>query len=350
MSRRLSYSEITMAQSCTAQWDFAYGGRLAGDTLKSRHVAPILRDGRAWGAGVAAYHASSHTLLAFADGMDAIRASLDDDLAFMREAGVMTDVTLDQRVESMDRLERMLRHYTELDMGFSNLTRLEDEIVIPVPSRSGSGRGSTRYQYGAKIDGFTVDHNGDEWIIEFKLRKRLQARWVIELLRQYRWYAWARQKESGRRVVGIIVDERLNAVPQPPRILKNGQVSNDVRQLVTPAAYRAACAERDQPPDPEMVMTLSQRAWQQRVAVLFRPGELEEAGRELTSAARDIRDLDNGDRWPTRNASERQCGMCRFRRICNDPHGQLVDDLFVRTQPKRLRDVAPEQSPTLEAA
>jgi hypothetical protein len=269
-----------------------------------------------------------------------MRASIDADMSFMIEAGVMTDATVDQRTDALHRLEAMLMHYVSLTDPMGNLTRLEDEIVVPIPSRS-SARGSSRYQYGARIDGFTVDQNDNEWIVEFKLRGRLQPRWVIELLRQYRWYAWARQKESGRKVVGIIVDERLNATPKPPKILKDGSVSRDPRQVTTVPLYLAACDRQGQDPDPEMLLTLQARTWQQRVPILFRPGELDEAGRELTSAAIDIRDLDNGTRWPTRNASERACNMCRYRRICNDPVGDLVDDLFLRVAPKRLRDEQP---------
>jgi hypothetical protein len=353
MSRRLSYSEISTAQTCTARWDMSYSDRLAGSSLKSRRIAPILSDGRAWGAGVAAFHADAGNLLGLFSGVEAMRVSVDEDLAFMADAGVLTDATLDQRTATLERLEAMLRHYAELDDPLANLTRLEDEIVVPIPSRTGP-RGSSRYQFGAKIDGFTVDHNGDDWLVEFKLRNKLQPRWVIELLRQYRWYAWARQRESGRRVVGILVDERLNVAPRPPKVLKSGQVSTHSRQLTTVNAYVAACESAGHDPDPEMVMTLGQRVWQQRVAIMFRPGELEEAGRELTSAAIDIRDLDNGVKFPTRNASERTCSGCRFRMICNDPYGSLVDDLFLRTVPKRLRDAAPEavqeQSTTTQEA
>jgi hypothetical protein len=348
MSRRtLSYSEIAMAQSCAARWDFAYGGRLAGDCLKPRYVAPILSDGRAWGAGVAAYH-QSEGLLALFDAQAAINASLDEDLAFMEQAGVLTDQVIDARNDALLRLEAMIRHYDTFDARLENLTRLEDEIVEGIPARTGSGRASTRYQYGAKIDGFTIDANGDEWLVEFKLRGQLQPRWIIELLRQYRWYAWARQRESKRKVVGIIVDERLNAAPRAPKILKGGAVSVDSRQLITADDYIQACAAHDQYPDPEFVMVLNQRQWQQRVPILFRPGELDQAGLELTSAAKDIRDLDSGERYPTRNASQRQCNGCRYKRICAEPTGQLVDDLFLRTVPKRLRDA--EQSTSLKEA
>jgi hypothetical protein len=95
-----------------------------------------------------------------------------------------------------------------------------------------------------------------------------------------------------------------------------------------------------QAPDPELVMELQSRQWQQRVAILFRPEELDEAGYELTSAGITIRDLDNGHVWPTRNASERNCGGCPFKRICADPSASLVDEQFVRIPAKRDREAA----------
>ena len=352
MSRSLSFSEVSTAQTCSARWDFSYGGRLAGSTLKSRHVQPILSDGRAWGAGVAAWHErSGQTLLAYVEALDVMRASLDEDLAFMKAAGVMTNATLDQRNDAVGRLERMFHHYTSLCEPLANLTRLEDTIDVPIPSRSGK-RASSRYRFGAKIDGYTDDGVAGlgEWIVEFKLRKKLNPRWFIELSPQYKWYAWARQRESGHRVVGIVVDERLNAIPRLPKILKDGRVSSDKEQLTTVPFYLAACNERGQDPDPETVLALQTRTWQQRVFVLYRPDELVEAGLELVSAAKDIRDLDSGELYPVRNASQIVCNGCRFKRICKDPTGSLVDELFIRTTPKRLRDQEAIQQPQEVAA
>src|SRR5262245_31274066 len=113
MGRRLSYSEISTALTCTARWDFAYGGRLAGDALADRYIKPILRDGRAWGAGVAAYHAAGANLLALYEGVEAMRASLDADVKHMVDAGVATDATFADRVNALAHLEAMLRHYAD---------------------------------------------------------------------------------------------------------------------------------------------------------------------------------------------------------------------------------------------
>jgi hypothetical protein len=314
-----------------------YGGRLAGDALKPRHVLPVLRDGRAWGAGVAAWHQAGTNLLAFMDALAVMRESVDADLQFMEDSGVLTDTALDARNDALARLEQMLRHYVSLDDPLPNLTRLEDTIDVPVPSRSGL-RGSNRYRYGGKIDGFTVDENGDEWIVEFKLRGKLHPRWLVELMRQYRWYAWARQRESGRKVVGMVIDERWNEIPKPPKILRNGSVSNDKAQKTTVPLYLEACRERGQDPDMEAVLEFQSRIWQQRIYVLFRPDELAKAGLELTSAARTVQALDSGEVYPVRNASQVVCNGCRFKRICADPNGELVDELFLRVPPKRLRE------------
>ena len=62
--RLLSHTEIDTALTCFARWDFAYGGHLAGATLKPREIAPVLSDGRAWGNAVAAYHAADAGVLA----------------------------------------------------------------------------------------------------------------------------------------------------------------------------------------------------------------------------------------------------------------------------------------------
>ena len=137
---------------------------------------------------------------------------------------------------------------------------------------------------------------------------------MIELARQYRWYAYARQRESPRRVVGLILDERLNRAPQPPKRLKSGKVSVDQDQVTTGKMYLDACNEVGQEVDPALYLHFQQRIWQQRVYLLFRPDELREAGLELTSAARGIRDLDSGATYPVRNSKAFTCNFCRFRR------------------------------------
>lgn len=343
-TRTLSYSEIQTALTCMARHAFAYTGHLTGgDTLKPRSIAPILSEGRAWGAAVAAWHADREHRLMRATA--ALHASLIADADQMIEAGLPVD--LDGLVEMEQRLAIMLGHYCATSVPFSNLTRLEDEVDVPIPSRG--GRVSNRYRFLARIDGYTVDDEGRQWIVEFKLRGRLQPFSLIERQRQIRWYAWALSRcQRGYGPDGVIVEERLNAIPHEPNLVKarrkgegiEGRVpSHAVDQLTTAAEYVAVCERYGVEPMPETMTALEARVWQQRHAPLrLRPSELAEAGRELVSAAKLIRDLDSGELAPIRNATSSNCGRCQFREICAEPSDHLfVDSLFVRRPPKRVR-------------
>lgn len=338
--RLLSHTEVSTALTCWAQHDFAYVGRLAGSTLKPKDTADGLSTGRAWGAAVAAWHANSDTLLGHMAAVGAMQASLVEDQVRLGEQGVPID--RDHLVEQEQRLLALLDHYTATSTPIAGLHRLEDELVVPVPSRTGQ-RGSSRYKFLAKIDGYALDDYGNPWIVEFKLRNRLHDVALMEKSTQYRWYAWAHAwahalGDTDRPPVGIIIDERLNEVPKPARVLANGKPSHAKEQMTTADNYMAVCIEADVEPHQDVIEALGARVWQHRHHIIFRPGELDEAGRQLVSAAKLIRDLDSGELDPIRNAKTTTCNFCRFKAICANPEDDLhVDSLFERTVPKRLR-------------
>jgi CRISPR/Cas system-associated exonuclease Cas4 (RecB family) len=326
--RLLSFSEISRAMTCQAQWDFSYGGHLAGDALKPKMTAPRLSGGRAWGAAVSAYHVHRHGIPA----IEAMDESLDADAARQRELGVHSQ-------EAHDDLRRellgLLNHYIHIADDFE-LDPLgeERELLVPIPSRTG-GR-SNRYKLLCYLDG-TRMIDGNEWIVEFKLRAQLSSVEIIQLSRQIRYYAWAFWQATGIKPAGVQVHERLNQVPKPPRILQSGKPSHAKEQLCTEEAYRAVCCEHEVEVNEETARSLGSRRWQQVVPIMFRDGELEEAGRELVSAAKLIRDLDTGKLHPVRNAAPFICRGCSFKDICPSPDNELVDALFERTTPKRNR-------------
>lgn len=342
--RLLSFTEISTAMTCFAQWDFAYGGRLAGSTLRAKGIAPQLSDGRAWGAAVAAWHANSGTLLASWAAHEALRASLDKDAAEMEKNG--WPVSFDERMETENNLSAILDHYMTTSTPLPNLTSLEGEIVVPVPSRGGA-RGSTRYRFQCFLDGATEEDGVGHQIVEFKLRGGLTPVPLIHKQRQPRWYAWAYMKAYGRPPAGVLIDERLKEAPKPPRTLKakkkgdgiDGRIPSHAKdQLCTPESYVDLCHEHGVEPHWDIVEHLGQRLWQQRVLLSLRPGELTAAGEELRDSAKLIRDLDSGELTPIRNASRMHCGGCKYRDVCAEPSDELfVDTLFERTVPKRLR-------------
>jgi hypothetical protein len=335
----LSYSEIDTAMTCFARWDFAYGGRLAGSALKKKQVSAVMSAGSAWGEAVAAWHRASGKLSAPFEAHHALGDALDAEAEKLAKLGL--PVPLIERVDTENRLRAILDHYMATATPLPNLTRLEEEIVVPIPSRGGR-RASSHYRFLAKIDGYT-DRDGLEWVVEFKLRGQLTPVWLIELGRQPLMYAWAGAKAHGMNPVGVIVEERLAEPPKPPqRTEKKKVVSHKVEQLTTPELYVAACRENGQEPKRETIEALGQREWQKRVPLPFTPSELDEVGQELVTGAKLIRDLDRGELRPVRNAKRQNCQGCKFRGICKTPRDASVVELdFDRSVPKRMRDEVP---------
>lgn len=341
-ARLLSHSEIESALTCFARHAFAYTGHLSGgDTLKRKELAPILSAGRAWGAAVAAWHQNAHLLTGPWEAHVALITSLDADELEMIERGYQPDPLA--RVETQDRLAACLDHYIAITDPLPSLSRLEDSIIAGVPSRTGR-RASTRYKFLALIDGFTYI-DGNPWIVEFKFRTSLTPGKHIAMSRQIRRYAWAFRQVKGVDPVGVIVDETLNRPPGQPKVLKNGKTSHDKAQFITPEAYIESCQETGVEPVDTTVEALRQREWHKRFPVMFRDGELDEAGLELVSAAKLIRDLDSGELYPIRNTVKMHCQGCRFLDICEEPDDDiLVDSHYERTVPKRLREPIEEGS------
>jgi hypothetical protein len=344
VSRLLSYSEIDTAQTCFARWDFAYGGTLAGSTLKPKGILPILSDGRAWGAAVAAWHQHGGELLASWYAHQALRDSLDEDAVLMTAAGFPPSA--ETRALAGERLGDTLDHYMATATPLTNLTRLEEEVVVPIPSRGGK-RASSKYRFLAKIDGWT-DDDGNSWLVEYKLRNgALTPAWMAQIGQQYRWYAWAFERVVGKKPVGLLLDERLNEAPKPARVVRekkrgsgvNGRtVSHAVDQMTTPERYIDACHEFGSEPEENVLIALRARVWQHRHPLQFSAAELTEAGLDLTSMAKVIRDLDRGELRPVRHSMKSICNGCKFKPICPDPSDHAhVESLYDRTIPKRLR-------------
>lgn len=320
--RRISHSETSALLTCQHRWDFQYGFQLAGSSLKAKDTPLQLREGRAWGAMVASHHTGAD----MADCLTAGMESLEEDAERQREFGMFIQEDYD---ESVLRLAGLIEHYRTGNSPLG-IERLEHEIVVPIPSRSGR-QDSNRYKLQTFFDAILRDEAGRIWIVEFKLRKQLSALQQIVLSRQIRWYAWAYRKETGEEPAGVIVDERLNALPKEVKLNKNGSVSKV--QSCTVEAYVEAGGEDD-----EVLEKLRSKRWGQREAVLLTTAEIDEAGHQLVSAGQQIRDFDSAERYPVRNPSPLYCPGCQFKDICANPRDEdLVNALFERTVPKKDR-------------
>lgn len=327
MKRRVSYSEITTALTCWARWDFAYGGRLAGDCLEPKRDLPLLSEGRAWGRGVAAWHQSGNLWHAICEMNDELNQARD----------------LDTRIDMELHLGQMLADYAQRCDPILGLELLEKELRVFLPAATRSGHASSKYEFEGYIDGHGVV-NTFPWLVEFKLRKALTPVDLIQKQPQYRWYAWALRETKGIEAVGILVDERLNEHAKPVRMVKGRKKSDGMipshasAQMTTPELYLAACEEFGEEPSTETLEHLRARVWQQRVPIIFRDGEIDEAGRELRDVVKLIGQLDSGALSPIRHATRPNCNGCRFKAICPAPEDtDYIDTLFDRKPPKRLR-------------
>lgn len=333
-----------MALDCFARHAFAYTGHLTdGDALRAKNVAPILREGRAWGAACATWHATGNPFAA----VEALDRSLDEDAEQQIEFGFY-DKTAHTQMRTY--LIDLLDDYVMTTERLVGLHRLEQELDVPIPSRTGR-RPSSRYRFLCKIDGWWIDEWEQAWIVEFKLRSSLYDAWLVQLSRQSRWYTWGWSQTTDIRPVGVLMDERLNELPKTPKIVNakrkadgiDGKtVSHDKAQRIRENDYRILCGEYGVEPSIEVLEHARQIKWQQRVPIMFRHNELEEAGQELVTAGKLIRDLDSGELYPLRNAKPSNCRGCRFKEICPAPDEALVDMYYERVPPKRLRSTEDE--------
>lgn len=374
MIRAISYTEGSTLLTCQAQWDFNYGAYLAGDCLKPKAVPVRLQEGSAWGAGVAAFHAAEVDKLEA--GILALTESLDAEAKKLEAKGFYdADAHRQMKSKLCALLEQYAGEEAERPVPLAGLRDLEQELLVPLPSRSGKGDSSI-YRLQVFFDGVIVDEDGRIWLVEFKLREKLTALELITNSRQIRYYAWAWERENGKPVAGVIVDERLNEQPKPARWVKPSKkdegivvdpdqaeelgapysdkereiyigdegklarrtVSHAKEQVTTAESYLAACQRAGVEPKPETLEAISGRRWSQRERVFLTEREIEESGRELVSLGRQVAAVDSGQVFPVRNVKPQNCNGCRFREICNDPHDRdLVDGLFDRRPAKRDR-------------
>lgn len=327
MIRTLSHSEVASLLDCQLRHDFAYVGNVVGSALKPRRTHVNLRAGRAWGAAVAAWDMSGGQIEPARAALD---ASLEQDAIDMREAGWFNDVEFEELYRD---LHAMLAHYTST-VPVIGVHTVEHELRVPIPSRSGK-RASSLYQFHGFLDGVATDRNGRDWIVEYKLRKQLSSLEQITLGRQLRWYAWGWRETTGRNVAGIILDERLNAVPADVRFNKNGTVSRV--QSCPVDDYVNACLDTEQEPEQDIVDQLRGKRWSQRHTIFLSDRDLDEAGWQMRSSARLVRELESGRMYPTRNPNVMRCGGCAFKGICVDRSDDLIDADFLRVPAKADR-------------
>jgi hypothetical protein len=323
VSAPLTQSEVATLLQCGAKWSFAYSD-LAGFPIRSKVTAPKLREGRAWGAAVQAWHTRLPNEIGHAPAVrahEALMEFLNRDAQEMDRYGALDEREYE---ETRTRMSAALVHY------MATATRLNlvgSEVELDLPHADG-------WTYRCHLDGVHQDEDGYLWVVEFKWRPsgRFTNLEQIVLWRQVRWYALAlaNQREfipeprdpvtqpswCYPEVRGVIVDERLGDAPNPVRFNKNGSVSATQSCLLEEYLYE--CEIRKQSPHPPTVERLKAKTWQQRHEVLFREDELDDALRELEAAETLVRLYRSHALKPIRHPGQ-WCSGCQFLPICADP-------------------------------
>lgn len=291
-----------------------------------------LRRGSAWGRAVARWH-ETHDVAA---ACNAAVEQLDKDAAEMKAAKVYTGAVEEEHGDLADTLLKLVVDYASRDASPLNLSHAEHPLDVPVP-------GVPDMRFEGFLDGLHTDDDGGVWIVEYKLRENLTDAGSVVMGRQFRWYAWACRELFDVAPLGVIVDERLAETPGPVvlnKADKDGRRAPRKGQAQCSAEdYLAACEAAGVDPDGDTHARLLSKRWQRRHVVEFLPFELDEAGAEVASAARQIAAFDANRVRPIRNPHRSRCTSCDYRDICPDPDGSrdIIRALFEVKPPKRER-------------
>ena len=152
MKRLLSHSEISTAYDCQAKHAYSYTGILTGgDALRAKRVHVNLREGRAWGAGIAAWHYTGDTSAAHA----AMARSLAADAEELQAVGFYD---AQEHHAMKNKLASILEHEISTS-GRLDLIAMEEHLRTAV--RSEGGRRSPYYDFEGYLDGVAQDASGN---------------------------------------------------------------------------------------------------------------------------------------------------------------------------------------------
>jgi hypothetical protein len=113
------------------------------------------------------------------------------------------------------------------------------EIELPVEQSLLDLIGVEKVVYRGTFDRISIDEYGHLWIVEYKTAARIETGHLL-VDPQVTAYCFAAQCIYDLPVVGVIYQQHRKDLPKPPRILKNGGVSEDKNQQTTHAMYREA--------------------------------------------------------------------------------------------------------------
>lgn len=118
----------------------------------------------------------------------------------------------------------------------NGVPQLEVNFRVDVPFDA-ARFGYDKVVYSGTLDRVVVDENGLLWIVEYKTAKAIQVMHYAHDT-QVSSYCWVGDQLYGRTVAGVIYQQHRKDTPNEPRILSNGRISTDKRQLITHQSLR----------------------------------------------------------------------------------------------------------------
>lgn len=115
-------------------------------------------------------------------------------------------------------------------------------ILLPEISRK-LGLPEDAIEYRGTVDRVVEDSNGDLWVEDYKTAKRIDTS-KLETDTQISVYRWAAESWFGTPFEGVLYTQFAKKSPQPPRVLKSGNLSIAKNQNTSHGLYREALLER----------------------------------------------------------------------------------------------------------
>lgn len=327
MTFYLSHSDVSTFKSCRQKWHYSSVNRLSLRHKKT--PALYLTEGSGFHEAVEAlaygrdpYEATKKYLMA---ERQKVMEAFKEETGHYPWATEMED--FDASVElTMGIVKQYVDHYGREDsLRDQGLTYLAAEIPfkIPVP-------GMDDVFYVGTFDGLAVDDNGNLWVVE---NKTYQSKPDVEDLQyhsQCNGYAVAFEMLTGMSLTGTLYNGVAKQLIKSPKVLSNGLVSTDMRQLVTVQSYLNGLREHNQDPFDarytKIIMHLEERERQgdsrffHREKIFFNPAQVESWYDDLLVVAEEMIDDPRIYRTVPYNGCGPRGQGCWFRDLCHTQH------------------------------
>lgn len=192
--------------------------------------------------------------------------------------------------DAWDLIRQIAQHYVQV-YGERDLWSWR---VVAVEQPFYTMHGALQVPYSGTIDLIVEDLDGLLWVVDHKFTNNLDTyEQVAPYDRQITRYLWAvQQMYPNRQVAGFIYNLIAKAAPQKPKVLKNGQLSKDMRIKTTYEVYLQAIKEHGLNPDDyaEILehLQMQRNPFFRRVEVHRTQQEIEVAMEELTLIVEDM--------------------------------------------------------------